>query len=65
MGQSLAQPALISMPEASTDKNPERKPLGAQILLASVADRLPTHDGAALAIIKVWEHEGTIVQEIA
>ncbi len=38
---------------------------GAQMLLDSAAERLPTPDGVALAIMQAWENEDTTVQQMA
>lgn len=38
---------------------------GARMLLESAAERLPTPDGVALAIMEAWENEHTTVQQLA
>ena len=49
--------------------DPSNKPGGptasAQVLLESAAERLPTPDGVAVAIMEAWEKEDTTIQQLA
>lgn len=50
----------------SSQEHPGQRNLpGARMLLESAAERLPTPDGVALAIMEAWEDERTTVQQLA
>ena len=53
------------MIDKSHQPQPDQKPSGAQMLLESAAERLPTPDGVALAIMEAWENERTTAQDLA
>ena len=53
------------MMDSSKKDPPNSKISGAQLLLESAAERLPTPDGVALALMEAWEDERTTVQQIA
>ena len=53
------------MIDKSHQPQPDQKTSGAQMLLESAAERLPTPDGVALAIMEAWENERTTVQDLA
>ncbi len=53
------------MSESNSPEEQETVPSGAQILLESAAERLPTPDGVAVAIMEAWEDEATTVQQLA
>lgn len=53
------------MTDVENKSAPVAPPSGAQLLLGSAADRLPTPDGVALAIMEAWSNDRTTVQQLA
>ena len=53
------------MSDSNQPESPDNAPSGAQVLLETAAERLPTPDGVAVAIMEAWEDDSTTVQQLA